>query len=418
MLQIPYEDVETYLADRSARGFNALWVYPVDAVGQANAPKNFYGNVPFDGPDFTNEDPAYWAYVDRVVRQADTYGITLIMAPAFVGFDNSDGGYLKSYLNSSDAVLAAYGTWLGNRYKNYDNIVWSLGGDADPSIHGLYDKIEHLASALASADPNHLMTLEACRSCRPQNQSSLNAYDDDPPSWLHLNWVYNTEPTVTAGCQKAYAASSRFLLPPLMGEDWYELEHSVDGAKARQEGYSEILSGCYLGRLFGNASIYSFNSPNHPGNPPWRSQLSSEGSVSQALMGKLMSSREHWKLVPDVEHIVVTSGYGSGTATTTAARTSDGQTIIAYIPNGSSTTLTVDMTKIDSQTNKAKSWWFNPRTGTSTQNGIYANSGSQTFIPPDSNDWVLVIDDAKANLVAPGTIPAAKAGPESKVHAH
>ena len=35
--------------------------------------------------------------------------------------------------------------------------------------------------------------------------------------------------------------------------------------------------------------------------------------------------------------------------------------------------------------------------------GTYANSGSRRFMPPDANDWVLVIDDASAGFGAPGT---------------
>src|SRR4029077_7084710 len=35
--------------------------------------------------------------------------------------------------------------------------------------------------------------------------------------------------------------------------------------------------------------------------------------------------------------------------------------------------------------------------------GIFPNSGTQNFTAPDGNDWVLVIDDASANLPAPGS---------------
>ena len=86
-----------------------------------------------------------------------------------------------------------------------------------------------------------------------------------------------------------------------------------------------------------------------------------------------------------------------------ASRTSDGQTIIAYIPNGNATTLTVDMNKISSGINLATCWWFNPSSGAATLIGNYANSGTRNFTPPDSNDWILVIDDAAANLPAPGS---------------
>jgi len=35
--------------------------------------------------------------------------------------------------------------------------------------------------------------------------------------------------------------------------------------------------------------------------------------------------------------------------------------------------------------------------------GTFANSSTMMFSPADGNDWVLVLDDASANLPAPGT---------------
>ena len=108
-------------------------------------------------------------------------------------------------------------------------------------------------------------------------------------------------------------------------------------------------------------------------------------------------------MVPDAGHTVVTAGYGSGSTLTVTSRTKDGQTIIAYIPNGSAATIAVDMTKITSPSNTAKCWWFNPRDGSTILVGRLANSGTRNFTPPDSNDWVLVLDDAGANLPVPGS---------------
>ena len=128
--------------------------------------------------------------------------------------------------------------------------------------------------------------------------------------------------------------------------------------------------------------------------------------MSEEYQGRLFSSREHWLLVPDINHTVVTAGYGSGLTTTTAARTSDGQTIIAYIPNGNATTITVAMSKITSPTSTVQAWWFNPTTGIATNIGTFANSGTKTFTAPSSSDWVLVLDDASVNLPAPSGNPA------------
>ena len=125
-------------------------------------------------------------------------------------------------------------------------------------------------------------------------------------------------------------------------------------------------------------------------------------AFDQQRLGQLFRSREHWKLVADLKHTVITAGYGSGASMTVASRTSDGQTIIAYIPNGNAATLTVDMTKITSSIGRANCWWFNPSSGAATIIGSYPNSSTRNFVAPDGNDWVLVIDDASANLPMPG----------------
>ena len=60
------------------------------------------------------------------------------------------------------------------------------------------------------------------------------------------------------------------------------------------------------------------------------------------------------------------------------------------------------MNKITSVSKQANCWWFNPSDGSTTLIGTYANTASHDFTPPNSNDWVLVIDAADANLAAPG----------------
>ena len=165
-----------------------------------------------------------------------------------------------------------------------------------------------------------------------------------------------------------------------------------------------------IGSVFGNNPIWCFNTVNPSAAVPclnrssWQSQLGSPGSVGQSWFGKLFRSREHWKLVPDINHTVVTAGYGLGSTLTTTARTRDGQTIIAYLPNGNSTTLSVDMRKITSVSGQANCWWFNPSNGSIKLIGSYATTGSRDFTPPDSNDWVLVVDDSSAGLPVPGSV--------------
>jgi hypothetical protein len=400
-------EVSTYLKNRAHRGFNAIWMAAADNTYQPNPPVNYYGNPPFDGADFTNENPNYWSNVDAVLTLASKLGITVFLSPAFVG-DGPGSGYYNSYLDSSDAVMTAYGTFLGNRYQGYNNIVWVLGGDAWPSDSGLYQKIADVGSGIAAADPNHLITLEACERCATNGYDSVQAFQEVPmtvPAWLTLDWAYPQYTTTVGACQNDYTQSP--FLPPLAGENYYELDYGMTEPGLRFEMYSEVLSGCYLGRIFGNGAIWSFDSPNgdtccQDGTPAWRSQLSSAGSLTEEYQGRLFRSRENWLLVPDIDHTVVTAGYGRGLSMTTDARTSDGQSIIAYIPNGNATTITVDMSQIISSSNQAKAWWYNPQTAKGTLIGAYPNKGSRKFHALSKDDWVLVIDDASANLPPPG----------------
>jgi len=111
----------------------------------------------------------------------------------------------------------------------------------------------------------------------------------------------------------------------------------------------------------------------------------------------LFNSREWMKLAPDLERTVVVSG-DSGMA---VARTSDSNTVIAYMP--SDRKVTVNMEKMAGTDTKA--WWFNPVTGTADLIGTFPNAKTQTFAPTGKGDWVLVLDNAAVPFPAPGKKP-------------
>ncbi len=418
--QLDNSDVEVYLSDRAARGFNYIWCGAVDNYYQSGAPKNYYGSSPFVGPDFTNENADYWKHVDYVIERAAYYGITVGLSPAFVGL-SSPGGYLASYQKSSDSVLVGYGEFLGDRYKTFTNIIWILGGDVDPKA-GVLPKLTALANGIRSKDKSHLMVAEG----EPQH-AALDTFGTAIP--LDLNWLYFHTTNIPGGASSNYTRLP--WLPPFLGEAWYENEHvpSLTELGLREQGYWAVLSGAYLGNGgFGNSPIWYFSGgPDaHANDLAWKSQLGSGGSIAQMYLGRLFRSREHWKLVPDLNHTVMVAGYDSrslfsstwesfrslvhqtpyrlGDASSVAARTSDAQTMIAYIPTGNTTTITIAMNSIADAGSQAKCWWFNPRDGSSTLIGIVATRGTRKFTPPDSNDWVLVIDSERANLAAPGSV--------------
>jgi hypothetical protein len=398
-------DVDTYLGDRASRGFNAIIVNLIEHQYADHAPADFYGDAPFSGASFSTPNERYFAHADDVIRRAATKGITVFLFPVYLGYgsgacNKSNEGWGTDMENASDAVMTAWGIYVGNRYKSFPNIIYVIGADADPRTctPPLVGKLNDVAMGIKSVDSVHLMTAD-----NAGQQSALDVWSGYP--WLDISLMYNS--SNPAKLNSEYTRPD--FLPFFMDEDEYENEHQTTPLRLRTRQYWSVLSGAYLGSFFGNNPIWCFNETNPASAVPcvntksWKSQLSSPGSVGQSWFGKLFRSREHWLLAPDVNHTVVKAGYGSGTTLTTTARTGDGQTIIAYIPNGNGTSLTVDMSKIASATKTAKCWWFNPSNGSATLIGNFANLGMRRFTPPDSNDWVLVIDDANANLAAPGS---------------
>lgn len=395
--QLSNADIETYFADRESRGFNITWIAAVDDTYSNHPPQNALAQVPFDGPPFTNMNEAFFQHLDFVIQRAAAHHITVLLNPAFSGYPCvKEQGWCPQLEVTSDVTLTAFGAYLGDRYKSYPNIMWLIGGDADIAHVGnaIRTKLNDIAVGILSADRVHLMTAENIR-----GESALDHWAST--SWLSVNSLYNLPQDFVKAGHTNYQRDE--FLPFFELEDWYEGEHGTTPLLLREEAYWAVLAGAHLGVFFGNNAIWTFGpAPNDTMGRPWQSQLNSEGTIGRECLGKLFRSREHWKLVPDIDHKVLISGYGAGPTLSVASRTSDGQTIIVYIPNGSAADPSVDLGKISSSHRRAKCWWFNPRDCSTFTIGTFKNSGKHNFTAPDTNDWVLVIDDAAARLPAPG----------------
>ena len=114
----------------------------------------------------------------------------------------------------------------------------------------------------------------------------------------------------------------------------------------------------------------------------------------------LFESRRWYDLVPDVGHRTVTDGLGEfhGMDYLAAARTTDGSTVIAYVP--SRRMFSVDLTQL--RASKANVWWFDPRSGGAELASVEPTGRRLELDPPSCGDWVLVLDDADLRRSPPG----------------
>lgn len=383
-------DAETFLASRAAAGINAVWFHILclgpHYSGCRTDGKTYDGITPFTtADDLSTPNEAYFTRVDHMIQLANRYGIVVLLNP--IETINwlpvlRINGVTKSY---------NYGVYLGNRYKNFPNIIWFHGNDLQTWQNISDDAVVRaVADGIKSVDTNHLQTVEL-------NYDTSGSLDDS--SWLPIIGVdaaYSYYPQY-AQVLKEY---NRAHIPVFFAEGVYEYQDYQGGYlgpyQLRNQEYWTQLSGS-TGQLYGNVNIFRFPKGWETSN--WQN---SPGILQFGYWSAFFRDRAWYNLIPDQNHSVVTAGYGTfqyccinaNSDYLTAARTPDGKLVIAYMPT--LRTITVDMTRLSGM---VAARWYDPATGKyiSISGSTFLNTGSRQFTPPGNNgggdgDWVLVLE--------------------------
>lgn len=388
--QLSSSDAELYLENRKEKGFTVIMVSLIEHKFCTNPPANIYGDLPFKGSPFVVENEKYFAHADSVIESAWKNNILVLLAPLYLGYDCKDEGWCSEVKNATEADMYAWGRYVGARYKKFNNIIWLIGGDTDPSQ--VKDKVLEMVRGIRETDTVHLFSAH--------NQPESMAIDPwKGKSWMNVNNVYSYDSVIYKRYMKAYK-----LMPPMpyyQIESAYENEHNSTPQELRSHAYWAILSGA-MGQVFGNCPIWHFGSARTWCNTnDWKTEMNKPGSLSMDYLQRLFRSRSWQNLVPDFDKRLITSGYGTwGTKDyVSCARTTDGNTIIAYLP--SKREVKVDMSKITGS--HARCWWYDPSNGKSKEIGTYPTTGLRKFTPDSETDWVLVIDNIAEKYLAPGS---------------
>ena len=395
-------DATRFLEDRRTNGFNSMWVEVLVEDSEAGRTNGslLNGTTPFTNTlpgglwDFTTPNEAYFAHMDTIVRIAATNGLMLLLNPL------DTGGWTDSALANGTNRCRQYGQYLGNRYKNFSNILWFHGNDFQTWQNAADDAaVSAIAKGIRDVDTNHLQTVQLDY---PVSSSV------DSPNWasiVKLDSAYS----YYAQYERVLREYQRTnIMPVVMIEGHYEYQTNYYGdfgtiPVLRRQMYWSMTSGA-IGHCYGNDATWPFQAG-------WDAPaiLNSPAVAQLRYCTALFQSRRWHALVPDTNHTVLTAGFGiyatnavvSANNYATCARETNGHTVMVYVPTQRA--MTINMAKI-SGTN-ALAWWFDPRTGTATNFGTFPTTGTNVFTPPDTNDWILVLDNAAKNFPAPGGLP-------------
>jgi hypothetical protein len=373
------EEEEQYLENRRQKGFNSIIVNLIEH--KFHGPVDRYGEGPFTTPgDFSTPNEKYFEHADWVLRKAAEKGIQVFLAPIYLGYIHTDEGWVEEALANGPEKCRAWGRYVGRRYRDFDNLVWLIGGDRNPE--SARPDVDAIVAGIKEFDTRHLFTAH----CHPEN-SAVDQYKDD--GWLDVNDTY----TYAIVHGKLLADYNRTpTMPFFLIETTYEGEHNASAVQIRRQAYWALLCGA-TGQFLGNRPIWLFD-------PGWQAAMDAAGSQDMVRLKALFTSRRWYELVPDEKHEVVVDGLGEfrGLDYLAAARTHDGRTVIAYLPT--TRAFTVDLSKVAGT--EVQAWWYNPRTGKADAAGRFATGAKQKFTPPAEGDWVLVLDDASQKLLPPG----------------
>lgn len=394
-------DAEKYLENRRSKGFTVIQAVVLAEFDGLNTP-DINGDKPLTNNDLNTPNEAYFRYVDLIIKKAQEKGLFIGLLPTWGDKVDKKWGIGPVIFNKENAT--SYGKWIGNRYKDFQNIIWIMGGDREGG--GENKPVwEAMAEGIKSVDKNHLMTFH------PGGERSSSEWFQDS-KWLDFNMCQ------TGHGQRSYSIYKRIIVrdydlkpakPCFDGEPRYE-DHPVNwtpdvlgwfnDADIRQSLYWNLFSGSF-GHTYGCHPVWQFLVP---GREPiglarhnWYDVVDLPGASQLIHARRLIESRPFLSRIPDQSLIV--PAYYPETDFVVATR-GDGYAFV-YFPSGWSAE--INIFKIGAKSINA--YWFDPRTGESKSLGNFPGEGTQKFTPPSGgrgNDWILVLDDSSRNFKAPG----------------
>jgi hypothetical protein len=240
-------DATEYMDQLKQRGFNTLMVSIISNDTRfAGSPPNWQGISPFNTQwDFSTPNDAYFAHADQIINLAAARGMLVTLVPSYLGYPNdASQGWWDEIQSANNSVTKSrtYGRYLGNRYKNFPNIIWIAGGDYTPPAGSqLEAHMKAVIDGIKENDTAHLWTGHWDGS----TGSPSGVLSTDPPafaSYMNVNGYYAFNYDLTY--QRNLDAWNRSPVMMFYNLDQsYETEPGGTPSNIRRKAYDAMLMG-------------------------------------------------------------------------------------------------------------------------------------------------------------------------------
>ena len=387
-------NAKDYIDKRAALGFNALKVSVInqdyDVSGDyGHAAPAWNGVNPFLTSDFSSPNPAYFDHAAEVVSYMRSKGMLVFLFTNYLGYAGS--GWRARMVADTNAHCYSYGQFLGNRFKDFPNLIWAAGGDHYP------DSTEEARQAaiidgIRSVDPGHYWTAhwdngDARGGSLTTDETAITArmgtvinglYSFNPANPPHMysrvRESYNANYSAIAG---------KATIPVMVLDEPYETEPQGSPLEIRSKSHRAMCEGA-AGIGFCTTGWWTFTN--------WTTVTR---GATEASYAKAFWASVPWQaMTPDTSNAYVTSGRGTFNTANYVTAIANSTYLVAYLPSGV-TSIGVDMSKF-SKAMRSR-WWDPTANAYRLDSSSLNNSGSKTFTTPGNNsagegDWLLALD--------------------------
>ena len=383
------DDIKLYLKNRKSLGYNVIQATIIHT--KDNIDKNYTNNI------------MYFNKIKIALEYAKKLDMYFALLPSW-------GSIVKEGIINKDNAFK-YASFLANEFKDYDNIIWVIGGDirgdSNPDIFRL------LAFTLKEHNPNNLMSFH------PFGRTGSYLWFNNEP-WLDFNmfqsghrrydqlslgqWDDNNSNEDTFGEDNyKYVIKNktyRNIKPVLDAEPSYEgivqglhdyKEPYWEARHIRRYAYWSVLEGA-CGFAYGNSAVMQFHhfgdlDANYNVREEWKTAIHAPGGAQIQYLKELFYDYKLYNLKP--MDLVINQGIKHERVSCMA----NAKTIICYSYLGNEIILDLSGYK----NKKLNAYWMNPENNSKSYINTISNVDKYKFTPTKryelSNDWVLILEE-------------------------